>query len=37
MAFEVVREMQADGPEWGEGHRPLGRRAVAEIIEGRAA
>ena len=23
MAFEVVKEMQADGLEWGEGYRPL--------------
>ena len=37
MAFEVVKEMQADGLEWGEGYRPLGRRALAEIIEGRMA
>ena len=34
MAFEVVKEMQADGLEWGEGYRPLGRLALAEIIEG---
>lgn len=37
MAFEVVKEMQSDGLEWGEGYRPLGRRALAEIIEGRMA
>ncbi len=37
MAFEVVKQMQADGLEWGEGYRPLGRRALAEIIEGRMA
>ncbi len=36
-AFEVVKEMQADGLEWGEGYRPLGRQALAEIIEGRMA
>ena len=35
MAFEVVKQMQAGGLEWGEGYRPLGRRTVAEIIEGR--
>ena len=35
-AFEMVKAMQADGLEWGEGYRPLGRRALAEIIEGRA-
>ena len=37
MAFEVVKQMQADGLEWGEGYRPLGRRALAESIEGRMA
>ena len=37
MAFEVVKTMQADGLEWGESYRPLGRRALAEIIEGRMA
>ena len=37
MAFEVVKQMQADGLEWGEGYRPLCRRALAEIIEGRMA
>lgn len=35
MAFEVVKAMRADGLEWGEGYRPLGRRALASIIEGR--
>ncbi len=35
MAFALVKEMQADGLEWGEGYRPLGRLALAEIIEGR--
>ncbi len=34
-AFEVVEEMQADGPERGEGCRPLGRQAPAGIIDGR--
>ena len=33
MAFEVVKAMQADGLEWGEGYRPLGRQALEEIIE----
>ena len=33
MAFEMVKAMQAEGLEWGEGYRPLGRRAVAAIIE----
>ena len=35
MAFALVKEMQADGLEWGEGYRPLGRQALAEIIQGR--
>jgi transposase-like protein len=29
--------MQADGLDWDEGYRPLGRRALAEIIEGQMA
>lgn len=33
MAFEMVKAMQADGLEWGEGYRPLGRQALEEIIE----
>ena len=33
MAFAMVNAMQADGLEWGEGYRPLGRQAVAAIIE----
>lgn len=37
MAFELVKEMQGDGLEWGEGYRPLGRQALAAIIEGRMA
>ena len=37
MAFEVVKAMQSDGLEWGEGYRPLGRQALAEIIQGRMA
>ena len=32
-AFEVVKAMQTDGLDWGEDYRPLGRRALAEIIE----
>jgi hypothetical protein len=35
VAFEVVKAMQADGLDWSEGFRPLGRQAVAEIIEQR--
>jgi len=34
-AFEVVKAMRTDGLEWGEGYRPLGRQALAAIIEGR--
>ena len=37
MAFEMVKAMQADGLEWGEGYRPLGRQALAEIIEAQMA
>ena len=37
MAFEVVKAIRADGLEWGEGYRPLGRQALAEIIQGRMA
>jgi transposase-like protein len=37
MAFEVVKAMQAEGLDWGEGYRPLGRQAVAEIIEDQMA
>lgn len=33
-AFAVVKAMQAQGLEWGEGYRPLGRRAIAEVLEG---
>ena len=35
MAFAAVKEMQSNGLEWGEGYRPLGRQALAEIIQGR--
>jgi putative transposase len=37
MAFEVVKAMQADGLDWGEGYRPLGRQALEEIIEDQIA
>lgn len=37
MAFELVKAMQAEGLDWGEGYRPLGRQAIAAIIEGRMA
>jgi putative transposase len=33
MAFEMVKAMQGEGLEWGEGYRPLGRQVVAAIIE----
>lgn len=32
-----MKGMQAQGLEWGEGYRPLGRQALAAIIEGRMA
>jgi len=31
-AFEVVKGMQAQGLEWGEGYRALGRDAIASIL-----
>lgn len=34
-AFAMVKAMQADGLEWGEGYRPLGRQALVAILEGR--
>src|SRR5580704_16381444 len=37
MAFEIVKAMQADGLDWGEGYRPLGRQALEEIIEDQMA
>ena len=33
MAFAFVKAMRADGLEWGEGYRPLGRAAIARIVE----
>lgn len=33
MAFEFVKAMGADGLEWGEGYREIGRQALGEIIE----
>jgi len=33
-AFELVKGMQAQGLEWGESYRPLGRRAIAEVVRG---
>jgi len=37
MAFEVVKAMQGEGLDWGEGYRRLGRQALAEIIEDQMA
>ena len=34
-AFEVVKAMQTDGLDWGEGYRP--RRALAEMDDGRGS
>ncbi len=31
-AFELVKGMQAQGLEWGESYRPLGRQAIAEVL-----
>jgi putative transposase len=36
-AFEVVKAMQAQGLDWGEGYRPLGQQALSEVIESRMA
>lgn len=36
-AFEVVKAMQGQGLEWGEGYRPLGRQAIAEVLKGQMA
>ncbi|HVH77126.1 MAG TPA: IS256 family transposase [Stellaceae bacterium] len=33
-AFELVKGMQAQGLEWGESYRPLGRRAIAAVLAG---
>jgi hypothetical protein len=30
-AFELVKGMQAQGLEWGEGYRSLGRDAIAAL------
>lgn len=32
--FKVVKTMQTEGLNWGEGCRPPGRQAVAKIAEG---
>jgi putative transposase len=36
-AFELVKGMQAQGLEWGEGYRALGRDAIAGIVQGQMA
>ena len=36
-AFEFVKAMQAQGLEWGEGYRGLGRKAIAAILQGQMA
>lgn len=36
-AFELVKGMQAQGLEWGEGYRSLGRDAIATILQGEMA
>jgi len=35
--LDLVKVMQADGLDWDEGYRPLGCRALTEIVEGRMA
>jgi putative transposase len=37
MAFEVVKAMQAEGLDWDEGYRPIGRQALEKIIEAQMA
>jgi len=34
-AFEMVKAMEAEGVEWGDGYRGAARQAVVEILEGR--
>ncbi len=34
-AFEVIKQMQDQGYDWGEDYRQAGRDALAEILEGR--
>ena len=33
--FEIVKAMRTEGLDWSVGCRPLGRRVLAEIMEGR--
>ena len=37
MAFEMMKEMQADGLDWSEDDRPLGRQALSETTQDRMA
>ena len=34
-AFEVIKEMQDQGYDWGEDYRCAGRDALVDILEGR--
>jgi putative transposase len=36
-AFELVKGMQAQGLEWGESYRPLGRQMIAAVLAGQMA
>src|SRR5919108_5021432 len=36
-AFEFVKAMQAQGLEWGDGYRGLGREAIAAILQSQMA
>ena len=36
-AFEIVKAMQAEGLDWDEGYRPIGRQALEKIIEAQMA
>jgi transposase-like protein len=37
MAFEFVKAMRAEGLDWGEGYRELGRQTIARLIEAQMA
>jgi hypothetical protein len=37
MAFGVVKAMQAEGLDWDEGYRPMGRQPLEAIIEAQMA
>ncbi len=36
-AFELVKGMQGQGLDWGEGYRDLGRQAIAAVLQGQMA